>query len=312
VDNEQQDFILTCPNCGTRYHAPAAPGGSRAATYRCATCENVFSVETTSGENETDERPVQSAFDFDALDACDEIEDEPVEARNVDEPSTGKDVPAFTWNAEGPRADQADLPPEPAFMVASNASGEPDLSTMRTSGGRSWLRIGARFEAAVLVAFGAIALYLISAPDIALKLVEILPYASAGIGSGERQLHKISVVETHGFRDLSRENRPRFIIAGKVVNSSPAAVGALQVEGRIYSRGKEVARKVVFAGAKASRRLVRRLSAAEISMLEKIKPPETYRLRPGASERFLIIFQDVPPTLDEFGCRVVSVRPVSG
>jgi hypothetical protein len=44
-------------------------------------------------------------------------------------------------------------------------------------------------------------------------------------------------------------------------------------------------------------------------MFQKIKPPKTYRLKAGAADNFLIIFQEIPDTLTEFACRVVSALP---
>ena len=47
-------------------------------------------------------------------------------------------------------------------------------------------------------------------------------------------------------------------------------------------------------------------------MIEKIKPPKRYKLAPGDADDFLIIFEDVPPALSEFDCRVVAAQPVAG
>jgi predicted Zn finger-like uncharacterized protein len=304
------DGVLACPACGTRYRAPSAVLDRPDATFRCTRCGHVFSIDGSSDADDAsghsaDEDAGGSPYDvsFDAED--DGLGDDPAPA---DGSAQGTDSPAFLRSAASVDEQEVELPPEPAFTIS-----EP-LATMEgsamTAAGVSWMRIGVRFEILVLLGFVAVGLYLAAYPQ---KALELIPSAlDSTIGTPGPLIDNIHLAELRGTPERLREDRPAFVITGRVINDSRVPVGAIQVEGRIYDATQEVARKTVFAGTKASRRLVRSWSAAEIAMFERITPPKRYRLEPGATDNFLIIFQDIPDGLQEFGCRVVTALPVSG
>jgi len=300
AEAEHPDGILACPKCGIRYRAPGAALGRADATYRCARCQHVFSLGTTAAP----EGP--PAFDFD-------LDDEPtLDRAPPPRTATGLDTPAFVGAASQTDGADLELPPEPAFTTSGHRSSDAGDPAMASPPNLSFLGLGARFEALVLVVFGAIGLYLVAYPDRALEILTRIPLLESTLGTSEQLLDQIYLADVRGVHERLKGNRHALVIAGRVINDSTRPVGAIQVEGRLYDEEEEIARKTVFAGTEASRRLVREWTPVEIEMFEKITPPRRYKLAPGAADKFLIIFQDVPATLSEFDCRVVTAQPAAG
>jgi hypothetical protein len=210
----------------------------------------------------------------------------------------------------------SDLPPEPAFATPEPAATppepeeEPEVMDTTTPHGASWLRAGVRFEVLVLIVFGAVGLFLSNDPDQALRLLPPVLRADSTESVGHHGLQQLHLAELRGVREELRGGRPAFVISGQVINDSSHAIGAVQVEAVLLGEeSREISSRTVYAGTKVSRQLVRSWTPTEIAMFQKIKPPKTYRLKPGAADNFLIIFQEIPDTLTEFGCRVVSALP---
>lgn len=161
----------------------------------------------------------------------------------------------------------------------------------------------------MLIVFAATGLFLSANFERALSLVPPILRAGSADGLRRHGLQQLHLTDLRGVRAELRGGRPAFVITGRVINDSSHAVGAVQIEGRLYGETREIARRTVFAGTKASRRLVKSWTPTEIAMFQKIKPPKTYKLKAGASDNFLVIFQEVPQTMTEFACRVVSALP---
>jgi hypothetical protein len=225
--------------------------------------------------------------------------------------SSDADGPAFVRSRpDDAGGEDMELGREPAFTAsAADARLEDSMTPQRSV---SWLRIGLRFQALVLVAFCGLGWYLASHPEETERLITGVPLLDAAMGTSAYLVDEIGIAGLHGSRERLRDERPAFVMVGQVINNSSRTVGAVRVEGRIFGTQGEIARKAVFAGTRVSQRLVRSWTPAAIDMFEKLKPPKRYKLAAGASDDFLIIFQDVPEDLREFTCRVVTVQPVAG
>jgi hypothetical protein len=203
------------------------------------------------------------------------------------------DAPAFVRTSPEAEDVPPEFPPEPAFTASgarSDTAGNSEMTSKRTL---SSLRLGVRFEALLLVVFAAIGLYIAAYPRAALELVARLPFLETTIGTAPQLLDQIYLADLRGEHERLKGDRPAFVITGHVINDSNAPVGAIQIEGLLYDDTEEIARKIVFAGVKASRRLVKEWTPTEIEMFEKITPPKSYSLAPGASE-VSIIFRTSP------------------
>lgn len=309
TDSSNSETTVACPECGTRYRAPGGILGGPGTTYRCARCGHVFSVTPPSPRSD---RPAR-ASDAVSLSEGDETEPEAAASVMPGESRPDADAPAFVRGeaALEDEEEEIDLPPEPAFMAAAKPDAAEDSMAAQRSA--SWFRTGVRFETIVLVGFCALGLYLAAHPQETVRLLAQMPVVGSTVGAPGYLLDGLTLIGLEGAPEQLKGRRSAFIIAGQVLNNSTRSVGAVQIEGQLYDETGTVARrKTVYAGTKVSRRLVKNWTPTAIEMLEKIKPPKRHTLAPGGTDDFLIIFQDVPPAITEFGCGVVAAEPVAG
>ncbi len=298
-DSTSTAHTVTCPQCGTRYRAPSGVVGGPTATYRCARCGHVFSP--VADHRPGVPRPAAPPEPEEQAPA----EDLPWETEPPD-----SDGPAFTRSGARADAEETEMPREPAFTAP--AAEEPSEDSMRSPRSFSWLRLGVRFQAVIVVAFCVLGFYLVSHPEKTEQLVTSIPLLDAAMGTSAYLVDEIGIAGLQGSHERLRDERPAFVIVGQVVNNSSRTVGAVQIEGRIYGQTGEIARQAVYAGTRVSQRLVRSWTPAAIDMFAKLKPPKQYKLAAGASDDFLIIFRDIPADLKEFTCRVLTVQPTAG
>jgi hypothetical protein len=218
-------------------------------------------------------------------------------------------TPLFTRAAVGPDSADDLLAPEPAFTAGAAAREDAEDPPMPSPRPLSGLRRGVHFEVIVLLAFAGLTLYLWANPRQTQRLVTLIPFAEPSTGVPGQLLDQLELVDLRATPERLENGRRAFIIVGQVVNATSRPIRAIQVEARLYDGTAEVARKVVFAGTKASQRIVKGWKATEIEMFEKIKPPKSHRLAPGDADDFLVIFLDPPDGIREFGCRVIAALP---
>jgi predicted Zn finger-like uncharacterized protein len=288
---------LVCPRCGTRYRVPSASPGVPPSTYRCTRCRHLFVPAARRSRPAAELPDDEITFDF----AGEPDLTPPARSRGPADP------PAFA----APEPAAADEPPEPAFTAdpspqPTEADAMPDPRVFPS------LRLGIRFQALVLVAFAALSLYLSTHPAEMLDLIGRVPLVGSGLLADRSLADALQIVDLRGALEQLKGGRPAFIVSGKVVNNSSHALGAIQVEARLYGDGGEIARKTIFAGSQASLRIVRTWSSSEVAIFEKIKPPKTYKLGPGEASDFLIVFQEGLRGMRSFACQVVAALPAVG
>jgi hypothetical protein len=303
-------MTVSCPQCGTRYRAPGGVGAGAQATYRCSRCRLVFSARAGRSE------PRALLPQADASASLEHVPEIGAELDPLHEPlppGAGRaDPPAFVRPETAFVGTGRDLPPEPAFAVSAVPPELTEVDTMPEPRTFSSLRLGIRFQAFVLVAFGALSLYLTTHPTETLGVIKRIPLVGQSFLSDGALVDTLHIVDARGSHERLKGGRPAFVIAGKVVNNADEPLGAIQVEARLYTQAGEAARKVVFAGSQASLRIVRSWTPAEIAIFEKIKPPKTYKLSPGDAADFLVVFQERLEGLSTFTCQVVAALPAGG
>jgi hypothetical protein len=86
-------------------------------------------------------------------------------------------------------------------------------------------------------------------------------------------------------------NREVFVISGMAVNQNPVGVREVQVEGAVYdSAGKEIEKHAISIGNPISARIIRDLTAQEVSILQRLNPQKSFEISPEQSREFAIVF----------------------
>ena len=104
-------------------------------------------------------------------------------------------------------------------------------------------------------------------------------------------------------------NREVFVVSGVVLNRNPVKVREIKLEGYIFgSDGKVLERQVITLGNAISAKILRDLTALEISTLQRLSPPKRFEMSPDESANFVIVFLKSSAEIKSFGCRVLSVE----
>ncbi|MBI2991504.1 MAG: zinc-ribbon domain-containing protein [Deltaproteobacteria bacterium] len=111
-----------------------------------------------------------------------------------------------------------------------------------------------------------------------------------------------------GFQTI-QGNREVFVLSGVAVNRNPASVREVRVEGYIFNaEGKEIDRQIISVGNAISSKILRDLTAQEISILQKLNPQKRFEIPPEESAGFVIVFLKPSAEVKNFSCRVLSVE----
>jgi predicted Zn finger-like uncharacterized protein len=107
-------------------------------------------------------------------------------------------------------------------------------------------------------------------------------------------------------------NREVFLISGVALNHNPIGVRGIQLEGNIYNAdGKEIERQTIWVGNAISSKIIRGMTAQEISDIQKLPPLKRFEIAPEESITFAIVFFRPSKEIKYFTCRVLSTDHVT-
>lgn len=103
--------------------------------------------------------------------------------------------------------------------------------------------------------------------------------------------------------------RKVFVISGVAINRNPVSVREVRVEGHIFNaEGKEIEHQAISVGNAISSKIIRDLTAQEISILQKLNPQKRFEIPPQESAGFVIVFLKPSGEIKDFSCRVLSAE----
>lgn len=218
-------------------------------------------------------------------------------------PREPQDDLAFDDDVEPQAATGPFVDHEPRFV-----RGEDELRVeeeVRGATGRSYLV----FLGLLLLLFGNVALYLRNHPRTAFALAAEVPILGPMINE-DRLLHtKIDLRDLEGSYQQIKDDKVVFIVSGRAVNTSPLALKGVQIESVLYdASAKPIETKSIYCGNAMSLKIVKDLSPKEISLLQRLEPPQRFEIKPGEAAGFSVVFMSPPPGLKEFSARVVSAQ----
>lgn len=104
-------------------------------------------------------------------------------------------------------------------------------------------------------------------------------------------------------------NREVFVLSGVAVNRNPISVREVRVEGHIFNAaGKEIDQQTISIGNAISSKIIRDLTAQEISILQKLNPQKRFEISPDESAGFVIVFLKPSGEVKNFSCRILSAE----
>jgi hypothetical protein len=104
-------------------------------------------------------------------------------------------------------------------------------------------------------------------------------------------------------------DRKVFVISGEVVNRTSVSVGEIRVEGQIYTEeGEKIETQAISIGNPISTKIIRDMTAREISILQRLSPQKRYEILPDKSATFTIVFLKPAGKIKTFSCKVLSAK----
>jgi hypothetical protein len=231
------------------------------------------------------------------------------EARHVDD--TPEDAFAFGDDEEeAPREEEPPAPEPPDVDEPRFVRGEDELRVEETTASHPE-RVYFAFLALLALVFANLALYLRNHGDETERWLARLPVLG-GLLTEDRLLQtKIQLQDLEGVYQQIKDDRTVFIVSGRALNTSEQPLKGVQIESGVYDEGgNPVETKVIYCGNAMSLKIVRDLSSKEISLLQRLEPPQRFEIQPGEAAAFTVVFMTPPPKLREFTARVVAAQPV--
>ena len=104
-------------------------------------------------------------------------------------------------------------------------------------------------------------------------------------------------------------NREVFVVTGVALNQNPVVIREVRIAGQLYNQaGKEIEQQTIWIGNAISPKIVRGMTAQDISDLQRLKPLKTFEIPPGDSVPFTIVFLKPNREAKNFSCEIVSAE----
>lgn len=328
-------MIVECPRCSARYRVEAEILQDDP-TFKCSRCSHIFPYEAEDPVSEAPEPPptveepeplrrvptklsrddASLSFSFAGGDG-----EAPVASRQV---AAGEPHPAVAGPRIEPDRDGEDFVfgEEEEFEdspVEEEEAPDPDPQP-RFVRGEDELRIEEEpirrperpylvFLVLLILLYGNLALYLTNHPAEAEQALSRIPVAGPSLTEDRLLQTKIYLQEIDGAYQQIKDDRLVFIVSGRAVNTSPQPLKGVQIESVIYdAKGSPLETKNIYCGNAMSLKIVKDLSSKEISLLQRLEPPQRFEIRPGEAAAFTVVFMNPPPDLKEFSAHVVTAQ----
>jgi len=318
-------MLIQCPNCLIHYRVTDNAITSSNPVFRCTRCKHVFSLgaapETRPSEELIPPPPVtrpQEKEENQELSFSFPPPEEPGIPEKTDEETVlnlpAEEQPSLTFAEEetGPSTIEKEgaeeervaefFPPE-AEQEAVSFPTPPAEETFST---KPYLSL---FSLLMLIYFLATVFHASHAQGVE-GLLRKVPWIGSSVFRNSH-LKRGVVLESlrPGFYRIVG-NREVFVLAGVAVNQNAVGVREVRVEGVIYDgAGKEIERQTISIGNPISARIIRDLTAQEVSILQKLNPQKSFEISPEQSREFAIVFlKPDGKEITGFACRVSGAQ----
>jgi predicted Zn finger-like uncharacterized protein len=139
-----------------------------------------------------------------------------------------------------------------------------------------------------------------------------IPAASASAVPLAQKVEKLTMRNVRQYYVTNEKIGPISVIEGKVVNGFPAPKELIEVEAALYGQDKSpLVSKKQFAGTSLSLFQLQVLGEKELEAFINNKLEvlaNNTNIPPGGEVPFMVLFYNPPPTVTEFGVKIVDVR----
>lgn len=234
-----------------------------------------------------DEKAADYSFDDE------EIEDEEREEADEDE---DEEVADDEMEAEDEEGDE----------LASEVGHARDDDVKRSRRGLVPLAL---FFSIVVSVYFFLSQELIRDRDFAERFIARLPMVGSSLAADRLLFRKVALTGVEGSFLRVKQGKEVFVISGTALNTASRPLRNIRVEGTLSdAAGRPLQQEAITCGGMDARRLLQGLSLREVEMLGQVVPSNKFRLEPGDSTTFAIVFTNPPAGAAEFSARVASAQ----
>lgn len=347
-DRTRATMTVQCPRCQTQYRVPESRLAGGPPVFKCTRCDLVFKSEAEKPsraarrKRSADEDNLSFDFKRNArdrppddpdLDDDGDGEDPSAEPAFVTSLETGKRsrsrAPSDAEDEddlvddEEPEEDDLSFEEEPDDEIDDEEEEEdappPVVVAPRKRASsirprkpaapprRSPLKPIAIYVGLILGFYALVAVALGRNPEDSLARLSEVPILGGFLGRDHLLVWRLEVTNLKGGLDYIRDHKLAYVVSGRAVNTTNEDLRIVEVEGGLVVDGKPTRQQRVYA-ANQARSTIRDLSASEVEMLLRLEPNRRFRIRPGESASFLLVFPDPPPGFEEVVVRIVDAR----
>ncbi|MEE8075473.1 MAG: zinc-ribbon domain-containing protein [Candidatus Binatia bacterium] len=192
------------------------------------------------------------------------------------------------------------------FQEEEGESGS--VATPRKGGGISVLPYFSLFGILLLI-FSVVTLAYQASPTRLESFIKAIPWFGPMVIKNNHLRDGIMVQSLRSGIMTIVGGRKVFVISGEVVNRTQVSVGEIRVEGQTYTEGgEEIESQAISIGNPISKKIIRDMTAREISILQRLSPQKKYEIPPDKSATFTIVFLKPPDNVKAFSCKVLSAE----
>ena len=316
-------MIIECEKCHSRFNLDESLLKEDGSKVRCCVCKNVFMAyppkpeqamekvmpdQVLEGEEEFKAEPIEEGMEGISLDELPGLkEEEAFQTISPDEIPELEEVETIDMKEALERAEKIEQEIT-RKEVEEEVPEEKEIKKKRPS--RSPL-LTIVLVVILLLLGGAAAVYFL-APD-------LIPVSFLFLQSKQKPdvtdigVRQLSFKAVNGSFVLTDEGKQRFVIKGEVKNNYPSHRSFILIMGSILdNKGKVLKRMSVYAGNTFTEKQIKAMSFEELrkGLRNRFgKGRMNFKIKPGGTVPFMIIFEDLPENMSEFAVEGVSSSP---
>jgi len=146
-------------------------------------------------------------------------------------------------------------------------------------------------------------------PEASERMIKAIPLIGTSVLKDNHLKTGVALQSLQASYQSIQGNREVFVVTGVAHNQNPVVIREVRVAGQLYSLdGKEIEQQTIWIGNAISPRIIRGMTAQDISDLQRLKPLKSFEMPPGDSIPFTIVFLKSTKGIKNFSCSVVAVE----
>ena len=149
-------------------------------------------------------------------------------------------------------------------------------------------------------------------PEVLDRWIKKVPLIGAAIAKNHHLKDGVALQSVRGSYQVIQGNREIFVVSGVAMNQNPVVIREVRIGGETYSSDeKSLEQQQMWIGNAISPKIIRGMTAQDISDLQRLKPLKTFEIPPGDSVAFTIVFLKSAKAVKNFTAGVLAAEEES-